>query len=160
MIVVTLAAEMGRGPAEVSKLAALFGFRGHHRQRCGGSNLSQAIGVGTDPGGWIWDGGGVAGGRLGDAWQRGDGCFAGVYGDCGWFFMVPLYALLQDRAAPEERGRIMAAINLLDCIATILVGGVVIVLKNVGLSGGQQLMFFCDCDGHGDALHDASAAAS
>jgi acyl-[acyl-carrier-protein]-phospholipid O-acyltransferase/long-chain-fatty-acid--[acyl-carrier-protein] ligase len=142
MIVVTLAAEMGRGPAEVSKLAALLGLGVIIGSVVAGAICRKRLELGLIPvAGFGMVAGLLAAGwvTLGSVAMDASLVFTGIAGGC---FMVPLYAFVQDRAAPEERGRIMAAINLLDCIATILVGGVVIVLKNVGLSGGQQLMFF------------------
>ncbi len=35
-------------------------------------------------------------------------------------FMTPLYAFVQDRCKPEERGRVLSAMNLMDCVGTIL----------------------------------------
>lgn len=35
-------------------------------------------------------------------------------------FMTPLYAFVQDRAKPEERARILSAMNLMDCVGGIV----------------------------------------
>lgn len=35
-------------------------------------------------------------------------------------FMTPLYAFVQDRCKPEERGRILSAMNLMDCVGGIV----------------------------------------
>jgi acyl-[acyl-carrier-protein]-phospholipid O-acyltransferase/long-chain-fatty-acid--[acyl-carrier-protein] ligase len=35
-------------------------------------------------------------------------------------FMTPLYAFVQDRAKPEERARILSAMNLMDCVGGII----------------------------------------
>lgn len=40
-------------------------------------------------------------------------------GLAGGAFMTPLYAFVQDRSRPEERARIMSAINLMDCVSGI-----------------------------------------
>ena len=34
--------------------------------------------------------------------------------------MTPLYAFVQDRARPEERARILSAMNLMDCVGGIV----------------------------------------
>ena len=47
-------------------------------------------------------------------------------------FMTPLYAFVQDRAKPEERARILSAMNLMDCV-----GGIV---ANLVLVKGMLLM--------------------
>jgi acyl-[acyl-carrier-protein]-phospholipid O-acyltransferase/long-chain-fatty-acid--[acyl-carrier-protein] ligase len=41
-------------------------------------------------------------------------------GMAGGAFMTPLYAFVQDRCKPEERGRILSAMNLMDCIGGIV----------------------------------------
>ncbi|MCB1207949.1 MAG: MFS transporter [Verrucomicrobiales bacterium] len=142
MIVVTLAAEMDRGPAEVSKLAALLGLGVIIGSLLAGVICRRRLELGLIPvAGFGMAAGLVAAGLvpLGGMQMYAALVGTGIAGGC---FMVPLYAFVQDRSAPDERGRIMAAINLLDCVATILVGVIVVVLKKFGLSGGQQLMFF------------------
>ena len=142
MIVVTLAAEMNRGPAEVSKLAALLGLGVIIGSLLAGVICRRRLELGLIPvAGFGMVAGLVATGLvpLGGMQMYAALVGTGIAGGC---FMVPLYAFVQDRSEPDERGRIMAAINLLDCVATILVGFIVVVLKKLGLSGGQQLMFF------------------
>lgn len=41
-------------------------------------------------------------------------------GMAGGAFMTPLYAFVQDRCKPDERGRILSAMNLMDCIGGII----------------------------------------
>ena len=74
---------------------------------------------------------------LGSDWVYGGLVFTGFAGGC---FMVPLYAAVQDRAHPSERGRVLAAINLLDCLAAIGAALVVGALKVAGLSASGQFI--------------------
>jgi acyl-[acyl-carrier-protein]-phospholipid O-acyltransferase/long-chain-fatty-acid--[acyl-carrier-protein] ligase len=53
-------------------------------------------------------------------------------GMAGGAFMTPLYAFVQDRCKPEERGRILSAMNLMDCV-----GGIV---ANIVLVKGMLLL--------------------
>jgi acyl-[acyl-carrier-protein]-phospholipid O-acyltransferase/long-chain-fatty-acid--[acyl-carrier-protein] ligase len=53
-------------------------------------------------------------------------------GMAGGAFMTPLYAFVQDRCKPEERGRILSAMNLMDCV-----GGIV---ANIILVKGMLLL--------------------
>lgn len=62
--------------------------------------------------------------------------FTGFAGGC---YMVPLYAFVQDRAAPDERARILAAMNLLDCVAAVLAMLTVGLMKVCGLVAGWQI---------------------
>lgn len=43
---------------------------------------------------------------------------------CGGLFSVPFYVLLQSRAAPAERARMVSANNVLNSAATLLAGGI------------------------------------
>jgi len=47
-------------------------------------------------------------------------------GIAGGVFMTPLYAFVQDKAHPDERARVMSAINLLDCLSAIVANLVVV----------------------------------
>ncbi len=142
IIVQHLAVDMGRGPAEVSKLAALLGVGVMIGSLLAGLICKKRIELGLIP----VAGFGMVIGLMGTALAPLGGSmmylglvFAGVAGGC---FMVPLYAFVQDRAVPEERSRILSSVNLMDCMGTILVAGVVMLLVKLGLSGRQQLMFF------------------
>jgi acyl-[acyl-carrier-protein]-phospholipid O-acyltransferase/long-chain-fatty-acid--[acyl-carrier-protein] ligase len=53
-------------------------------------------------------------------------------GMAGGAFMTPLYAFVQDRCKPSERGRILSAMNLMDCV-----GGIV---ANIILVKGMLLL--------------------
>ncbi|TLD68901.1 MFS transporter [Phragmitibacter flavus] len=62
----------------------------------------------------------------------------GVAGGC---FMAPLYAFVQDRAKPEERARVMASLNLMDCVAAIVVNLLVVKpMMMMGLSATTQIL--------------------
>ena len=74
---------------------------------------------------------------LGSNWVYGGLIFTGFSGGC---FMVPLYALVQDRAHPAERARILAAVNLLDSVAAIIAAIAVSLLKFAGLSASWQFV--------------------
>ena len=51
-----------------------------------------------------------------------------LVGMAGGAFMTPLYAFVQDRARPEERARILAAMNLMDCVGGIIANLVLVKL--------------------------------
>jgi acyl-[acyl-carrier-protein]-phospholipid O-acyltransferase / long-chain-fatty-acid--[acyl-carrier-protein] ligase len=142
IIVATLAADMGRGPAEVGKLAALLGVGVMIGSVVAGMICKRRVELGLIPVAGL---GMVAGllmtglAPLGSLWMYGGLVLTGLMGGC---FMVPLYAFIQDRARPEERARVMAGVNLMDCIATIAVAGIIIGLAKLGLNGSQQLLCF------------------
>lgn len=52
----------------------------------------------------------------------------------GGFFMVPLYTLVQSRAAPSERSRVIGANNIANSFFILLLSGGVLVAAVVGLS--------------------------
>ncbi|MCC6870296.1 MAG: MFS transporter [Burkholderiales bacterium] len=52
----------------------------------------------------------------------------------GGFFIVPLYALIQERADPAHRSRIIAANNILNAVFMVASAGLAIVLLGEGLS--------------------------
>lgn len=52
----------------------------------------------------------------------------------GGFFIVPLYALVQERSAPAHRSRIIAANNILNAVFMVASAGLAIVLLGEGLS--------------------------
>ncbi len=52
----------------------------------------------------------------------------------GGFYIVPLYALIQERSAPSHRSRIIAANNILNAIFMVASAGVVIGLLRAGVS--------------------------
>ena len=52
----------------------------------------------------------------------------------GGFYIVPLYALIQERSAPSHRSRIIAANNILNALFIVVSAGLAIVLLTVGLT--------------------------
>lgn len=56
-----------------------------------------------------------------------------LLGVFGGFFSVPLYAMMQDRCAPEVRARVVAANNILNSVMMIAGAGLAIVLLTVGV---------------------------
>jgi 1-acyl-sn-glycerol-3-phosphate acyltransferase len=52
----------------------------------------------------------------------------------GGFYIVPLYALIQERSAPSHRSRIIAANNILNAVFMVASAGVAIGLLNSGVS--------------------------
>ena len=52
----------------------------------------------------------------------------------GGFYIVPLYALIQERSAPSHRSRIIAANNILNALFMVVSAGLAIVLLKVGLT--------------------------
>ena len=54
-------------------------------------------------------------------------------GMAGGAFMTPLYAFVQDRCKPAERGRILSAMNLMDCVGGIVAN--IILVKGMLLLG-------------------------
>jgi acyl-[acyl-carrier-protein]-phospholipid O-acyltransferase/long-chain-fatty-acid--[acyl-carrier-protein] ligase len=63
--------------------------------------------------------------------------FLGVTAAC---YMIPVQAFIQDRAAPERRGQVLASMNLLDSLAGVLAVALLFGLKN-GLGLGPTWQF-------------------
>lgn len=62
-------------------------------------------------------------------------------GMAGGAFMSPLYAFVQDRAKPEERARILSAMNLMDSIGGVVANLVVVnIMIHLGLKAGAQIL--------------------
>jgi acyl-[acyl-carrier-protein]-phospholipid O-acyltransferase/long-chain-fatty-acid--[acyl-carrier-protein] ligase len=62
-------------------------------------------------------------------------------GIAGGAFMTPLYAYVQDRSRPEERARIMSAINLMDCVCGIAANLLLVkVMLVLGVPAPWQLL--------------------
>jgi 1-acyl-sn-glycerol-3-phosphate acyltransferase len=57
-----------------------------------------------------------------------------LLGMFGGFYIVPLYALIQERSAPEYRSRIIAANNILNAIFMVASAGIALGLLEAGLS--------------------------
>ncbi|UYZ83784.1 MFS transporter [Entomomonas sp. E2T0] len=59
----------------------------------------------------------------------------------GGFYIVPLYAIMQSRSAPEERARVIAANNILNALFMVLASIVAIILLSIaGLSIPQLFL--------------------
>ena len=52
----------------------------------------------------------------------------------GGFYIVPLYALIQERSAPSHRSRIIAANNILNAFFMVVSAGIAVALLALGLS--------------------------
>jgi acyl-[acyl-carrier-protein]-phospholipid O-acyltransferase/long-chain-fatty-acid--[acyl-carrier-protein] ligase len=63
-------------------------------------------------------------------------------GAAGGCFMVPLYALVQDRALPHQRARVLAGINLLDSLCGLVAAIAVWLLTTVHVTAQHQLLVF------------------
>jgi len=145
-ILVTLSKELhpdaaqGSGPLELARVAAILGVGVITGSMIASTVCRRRIQLGLVPLGGF----GLMAGMLwaGLAPVGSIGMYAGLVftGAAGGCFMVPLYAFVQDRAAPEERARIISAINLMDCLATFLAVGVISVLKAAGLSASWQFI--------------------
>jgi 1-acyl-sn-glycerol-3-phosphate acyltransferase len=57
-----------------------------------------------------------------------------LLGMFGGFYIVPLYALIQERSAPEYRSRIIAANNILNALFMVASAGIALGLLKAGLS--------------------------
>jgi acyl-[acyl-carrier-protein]-phospholipid O-acyltransferase/long-chain-fatty-acid--[acyl-carrier-protein] ligase len=55
-------------------------------------------------------------------------------------FMTPLYAFVQDRAKPDERARILSALNLMDCVGGIIANSFVKVMLALEIASWKQLL--------------------
>ena len=58
----------------------------------------------------------------------------------GGFYIVPLYALIQERSAPSYRSRIIAANNILNALFIVASAGIAVALLEVGLSIPQLFL--------------------
>ncbi len=63
-----------------------------------------------------------------------------LIGMFGGFYIVPLYALIQERSEPAYRSRIIAANNILNALFMVASAGIAIGLLKTGLSIPQLLM--------------------
>ena len=63
-----------------------------------------------------------------------------LIGMFGGFYIVPLYALIQERSEPAFRSRIIAANNILNAIFMVASAGIALVLLKAGLSIPQLLL--------------------
>lgn len=145
-ILVTLTKELhpgssgGAGPMELAKVAGILGigvisgsFLASHASR-------NRIELGMIPvggfglvAGLLWSG--LA--PLGSAWMYAGIIFTGAAGGC---FMVPLYAFAQDKAEKQEKARVHAGMNLMDCLGTLVAVAVVALMKDLEFSASTQFM--------------------
>src|SRR4029079_5806232 len=63
-----------------------------------------------------------------------------LIGMFGGFYIVPLYALIQERSEPAFRSRIIAANNILNAIFMVASAGIALALLKAGLSIPQLLL--------------------
>lgn len=63
-----------------------------------------------------------------------------VMGIFGGFFIVPLYALIQSRAEPEYRSRVIAANNILNSCFMVVAAGMSILILKLGANIPQLLL--------------------
>ena len=63
-----------------------------------------------------------------------------LIGMFGGFYIVPLYALIQERSEPAFRSRIIAANNILNAIFMVASAGIALALLKVGLTIPQLLL--------------------
>src|SRR5207249_2738688 len=63
-----------------------------------------------------------------------------LLGMFGGFYIVPLYALIQERSEPAYRSRIIAANNILNAIFMVASAGIALGLLNAGLSIPQLFL--------------------
>ena len=75
---------------------------------------------------------------LHSAWLQGSMIGIGIFSGC---FMTPLYAFVQDKAKSDERARILAAMNLMDCIGGIVANIILVkAMLLLHLSASWQLL--------------------
>ena len=71
----------------------------------------------------------------------------------GGFYIVPLYALIQERSAPSHRSRIIAANNILNALFMVASAGLAIALLAAGLSIPELFLVTGAHERRGRALH-------
>ncbi|MCF7789807.1 MAG: MFS transporter [Prosthecobacter sp.] len=145
-ILVTLTKELhpdtghGDGPMELAKVAGILGigvisgsfFASHVSRNRIELGLIPLGGFGLVAG-LIWSG--LA--TLGSSWMYAGIIFTGAAGGC---FMVPLYAFAQDKAEKQEKARIHAGMNLMDCLGTLVAVAIVGLMKWLELSASTQFL--------------------
>jgi len=145
-ILVTLTKELhpnttgGDGPMELARVAGILGigvisgsfFASHVSKNRIELGLVPLGGFGLVAG-LLWSG--LA--PLGSAWMYAGIIFTGAAGGC---FMVPLYAFAQDNAEKQEKARIHAGMNLMDCLGTLVAVAVVALMKWLDLTASTQFV--------------------
>ena len=145
-ILVTLTKELhpdtghGDGPMELAKVAGILGigvisgsfFASHVSRNRIELGLIPLGGFGLVAG-LLWSG--LA--TLGSSWMYAGIIFTGAAGGC---FMVPLYAFAQDKAEKQEKARIHAGMNLMDCLGTLVAVAIVALMKWMELTASTQFL--------------------
>ncbi|OYW72037.1 MAG: hypothetical protein B7Z37_26045 [Verrucomicrobia bacterium 12-59-8] len=145
-ILVTLTKELhpdtghGDGPMELAKVAGILGigvisgsfFASHISRNRIEMGLIPLGGFGLVVG-LLWSG--LA--TLGSSWMYAGIILTGAAGGC---FMVPLYAFAQDKAEKQEKARIHAGMNLMDCLGTLVAVAIVGLMKVMNLSSSTQFL--------------------
>ena len=145
-ILVTLTKELhpgttgGDGPMELAKVAGILGigvisgsfFASHVSKNRIELGLIPLGGFGLVVG-LLWSG--LA--SLGSTWMYAGIIFTGAAGGC---FMVPLYAFAQDKAEKQEKARIHAGMNLMDCLGTLVAVAIVALMKWLEFSSSTQFL--------------------
>lgn len=145
-ILVTLTKELhpdtggGAGPMELAKVAGILGIGVISGSFLASHVSKNRIELGMIPvggfglvAGLLWSG--LA--PLGSAWMYAGIIFTGAAGGC---FMVPLYAFAQDKAEKQEKARVHAGMNLMDCLGTLVAVGIVALMKYLEFSASTQFM--------------------
>lgn len=145
-ILVTLAKEMhpdttgGDGPMELAKVAGILGIGVISGSFYASYVCRNRIELGLIPiggfglvAGLLWSG--LA--TLGSGWMYAGIIFTGAAGGC---FMVPLYAFAQDKAEKQEKARIHAGMNLMDCLSTLVAVAIVGWMKWLEFSASTQFL--------------------
>ncbi|MBL9114393.1 MAG: MFS transporter [Verrucomicrobiaceae bacterium] len=126
--------------AEVSRMSAIIGVGVMLGGLLGGWICRKKIELGVVPVAGL----GIAGGLIA-AWLlplQGPSVYValGVVGLAGGIFLVPLSSFVQDRAAADERARILSSANLLDCLIGGVGGNVLVwIMIKLGVSSQAQL---------------------
>ena len=145
-ILVTLTKELhpdtghGDGPMELAKVAGILGIGVISGSIFASHICRNRIELGLIPlggfglvAGLLWSG--LA--TLGSSWMYAGIIFTGAAGGC---FMVPLYAFAQDKAEKQEKARIHAGMNLMDCLGTLVAVAIVALMKAANLSSSTQFL--------------------
>ncbi|MGV3663420.1 MAG: MFS transporter [Prosthecobacter sp.] len=145
-ILVTLTKELhphatgGGGPMELAKVAGILGIGVISGSFLASHVSKNRIELGLIPlGGFglvvglLWSG--LA--ALGSSWMYAGIIFTGAAGGC---FMVPLYAFAQDKAEKQEKARIHAGMNLMDCLGTLVAVAIVALMKAADFSASTQFI--------------------
>lgn len=145
-ILVTLTKELhpdtvgGDGPMELAKVAGILGIGVISGSFFASHICKNRIELGLIPiggfglvAGLLWSG--LA--TLGSTWMYAGIIFTGAAGGC---FMVPLYAFAQDKAEKQEKARIHAGMNLMDCLGTLVAVAIVALMKWLEFSSSTQFL--------------------